>query len=226
MAAGRGAGLGGDRRSLGSSRGIRMCPPPAAHGPPRLQGRSVGRLKPVLRPLTARSEAPGRAAPRLCRNPSTTGASWGTDELGKRGGGGEKKIARLSKVENNRGLPSREKHRGDGRWSWSCAGRGGSPSPGGAPRAPAPGGAGRGRPGCASPSSGRERGRHALGAERQPGKHGGAAREAGAWPAVCSRRGGDRGARSAARGAALRGVRRSARGGIRGVRCGLRCCAG
>lgn len=78
------AGVGGDRQSLGSSRKIRMCPPPVAHRPPRLQGRGVKQFKPVLRPLTGRSEAPGRVAPRLCRNPARTEASWGRDEPGKR----------------------------------------------------------------------------------------------------------------------------------------------
>lgn len=77
-------------------------------------------------------------------------------------------------------------------------------------RSPGPS-AGRGRPGCGSPASGRER----CGARDEPGEHGGAARRAGAWPAVAA--GGVR-RRQAERG----GGQRAVRGAVRGARCGAR----
>lgn len=133
-------------------------------------------------------------------------------------------------MENNRGLPLRDKHRGDGRWSWSCAGRGRSPSPGGAPRAPPPGGAGRGPAGCAGPSSGRERCRDVL------GKAAGKARRSRTesrcvagrlLPAVRAGAGRGGGGQSAVRSAVrdARGAVRDARDAARGAECGAGCAA-
>lgn len=88
-------------------------------------------------------------------------------------------------------------------------------------RSPGPS-AGRGRAGRTSPSSGPERCRDALVAERQLGKHGEAAWKAGAWRGVCS--GGARRSRAGRVGGrarcGVRGVRCGGLGGMSGVRCG------
>lgn len=96
-------------------------------------------------------------------------------------------------------------------------------------RSPGPS-AGRGRAGRASPSSGPERCWDASVAERQLGKHGGAAWKAGAWRGVCSGRcapepGGEEGGeRGAACGAGCAGC--GAEGGVGCMGCGAEGWAG
>lgn len=112
---------------------------------------------------------------------------------------------------------------GDGRGV--ARGEAARPAPG---RSPGPS-AGRGRAGCASPSPGRERCPGALGAERQPGKHGGTARksrcEVGCLlPAVRAEARRGEGGQSAVGSAGVLGgcgAECGSAGGMRG--CGVRC---